>query len=153
METLERMEKELMHLHNQLIEAGLSSEDVTGLAKKDKKTLEKTGKEMAKLYSKHLALGIEGAEAKAMEALDCLKLPGFKTRSVVQEHVWKKCEKLSEVYSKYQKLVSEMTEVRVKEALESLNLPGLKIRSVVKDDVWKHRHRRNVTSYHYFSLL
>jgi len=136
-ETLERMEKELMHFHNELTNVGLSSEDVTRLAKKDKKSLEKAGKEMARLYSEHLALGIEVAEMKAMEALNCLKLPRLKTRSVVQEDVWKKCEKLSEVYSKFQKLGSEMAEVEVKEALERLNLPGLKIRSVVKDAVWK----------------
>ena len=136
-ETLERMEKELLHLHEELTKAGLSSEDVTGLAKKDKKTLEKAGKEMARLYSEHLAIGIEVAEVAAMEALDFLKLPFLDTRSVVQEHIWMKCEKLSAVYSKFQKLSSEMAEVKVKEALESLNLPGLKIRSVVKDDVWK----------------
>ena len=136
-DTLDRMEKELMYLHEELTKAGLSSENVTGLAKKDKRTLEKAGKEMARLYSEHLALGIEDAETRAIEALDCLKLPDLKTRFVVKEHIWKKCEKLSEVYSKYQKLGSEMAEVNVKEALESLNLPGLKIRSVVKDDVWK----------------
>ena len=49
-ETLERMEKELIHLHGELIKAGLSSEDVTGLAKKDKRTLEKAGQKMAKEY-------------------------------------------------------------------------------------------------------
>ena len=58
-ETLERMEKELIHLHDELIKTGLTSEDVTGLAKKDKKTLEKAGGKMAKVYSEHLALGIE----------------------------------------------------------------------------------------------
>ena len=88
-ENLERLEKELMHIHEELTKAGLSSEDVTGLAKKDTKTLEKAGKEMARLYSEHLALGIEVAEAKAVEALDCLKLPGLKTRSVVKDDVWK----------------------------------------------------------------
>ena len=36
-ETMERMAKELIHLHDELIKAGLSSEDVTGLAKKDKR--------------------------------------------------------------------------------------------------------------------
>ena len=102
-----------------------------------KKMMEKAGREMAKVYSKHLGLGIEIAEVKALEALDSLKLPVLKTRSVVKEQVWKKCEKLSEVYSKYQKLGSEMAEVKVKEALESLNVPGLKIRSVMKDKVWK----------------
>ena len=58
-ETMERMEKELIHLHDELVKAGLSSEDVTGLAKKDKKTLEKAGREMARLYSEHLTLDIE----------------------------------------------------------------------------------------------
>ena len=71
-ETMERMEKELIHLHNELVKAGLSSEDVTGLAKKDKKTLEKAGREMARLYSEHLTLGIEEAQVKALEALNCL---------------------------------------------------------------------------------
>ena len=123
------------HHHSPQLYATYSSEDVTGLAKKDKKTLEKAGREMAKVYSKHLGLGIEVAEVKALEALNCLQLPGLKIRSVVK--VWKKCEKLSEVYSKYQKLGSEMAEVKVKEALESLNVPGLKIRSVVKNKVWK----------------
>ena len=42
-ETMERMEKELIHLHDELIKAGLTSEDVTALAKTDRKTLEKAG--------------------------------------------------------------------------------------------------------------
>ena len=37
-ETLERLEKELVHLHDELIKAGLKSGDVTDLAKKDKKS-------------------------------------------------------------------------------------------------------------------
>ena len=45
-ETMERMERDLMHIHNQLISAGLRSEDVTNMAKKDNKSLEKAGKEM-----------------------------------------------------------------------------------------------------------
>ena len=127
-ETLERMEKELMHLHNELIKAGLGPDDITGLAKKDKKSLEKARREMAKLYSEHLTLGIEVAEMKALDALHFLKLPGLKSRSLVKEQIWNNCEKLTEVYSKFQKLCSEMAEVKVKEALESLNLPGLIIR-------------------------
>ena len=46
-DTLERMKKELIHLHDELIKAGLSSENVTDLAKKDKKSLEKAGCEVA----------------------------------------------------------------------------------------------------------
>ena len=68
-----------------------------------KKMMEKAGREMAKVYSKHLGLGIEVAEVKALEALNCLQLPGLKIRSVVK--VWKKCDKLSEVYSKYLSLI------------------------------------------------
>ena len=90
---MERMEKELIHLHDELVKAGLSSEDVTGLVKKDKKTLEKAGCEMARLYSEHKTLGIDEAEVKALEGLNSLKLPGLKIRSVV--NIWKKCEKLS----------------------------------------------------------
>ena len=56
------------HHHSPQLYATYSSEDVTGLAKKDKKTLEKAGREMAKVYSKHLGLGIEVAEVKALEA-------------------------------------------------------------------------------------
>ena len=97
--------------------------------------MEKAGSEMARLYSEQLTLDVEVAGVKALEALNCLKLPGLKTKSVV--NIWKKCENLSEVYSKYQKLGSELAEVKLKEALESLNVPGLKIRSVMKDDVWK----------------
>ena len=49
MDTLDRIEKELIHLHDKLIKAGLSSENVTDLAKKEKKILEKAGCEMANL--------------------------------------------------------------------------------------------------------
>ena len=136
-ETLERMEKELLHLYDELIKVGIIKEDVTGLAKKDPKSVKKAGQAMAKLYSEHKTLGIDLAEEKAMEALDFLQLPGLKIKSVANEDVWKKCEELTELYSKYQGLGSVLAEVKVKKALDDLQQPGLKIRSVAKDDVWK----------------
>jgi len=61
---MERMERDLMHIHNQLFSAGLRSEDVTNLAKKDKKSLEKAGKEMRELYSEQQTLGAEAYKLK-----------------------------------------------------------------------------------------
>ena len=40
-ETKERMERDLVHIHNQLIDVGLRTEDVTNLSKKDKKSVKK----------------------------------------------------------------------------------------------------------------
>ena len=130
-ETLDRIEKELRHLHDNLINVGLGPENVTSLAKTDKKTLEKVGQEMDKLYKENQPrFGGEVAEEKLKDALECLNLPGLKYTFVGKPHIWKKCEELAELYSKYRAYRSEDAEVKVKEALESLNRPGLKIRSL-----------------------
>merc|ERR1712130_845078 len=137
-DTPDRMEKELCDLHDELIKDGLSSNDVTGLAKRDKKTLETIGREMDKIYLENLEkFGGEVAEEKTLYALDCLNLPGLKDTFVGEPHIWKKIEKLAAFYSKYRFFRSEEAELKVKDALESLNVPGLKIRSVFKEDVWK----------------
>jgi len=69
-ETVERLERDLMHIHNQLIDVGLRSEDVTNLAKKDKKSLEKAGNEMRQLYLEQQALSAESFEEKETDMLD-----------------------------------------------------------------------------------
>ena len=99
-ETVERMETELMHLHDKLIKDGFRQEDVTKLVKQDKKIMERVGQETAKraikLYSKYQKLESELAEVKVKEALDRLNLPGLKIRSVVKDDVYKKCKQLYE---------------------------------------------------------
>ena len=49
-ETLDRMEKELLHLSDELVKVGIKKEDVTGLVKKDLKAVKKAGQAMARLY-------------------------------------------------------------------------------------------------------
>ena len=84
-ETRERMERDLVHIHDKLINAGLSSEDVTNLAKKDKKSLEKAMKEMRELYSEQQALGAEAFKEKETETLERWGLPGLKMKSVLND--------------------------------------------------------------------
>ena len=98
-ETRERMERDLMYIHEKLISAGLRSEDVTNMAKKDKKSLEKAGKEMRELYSEEQTLGAEVFEEKETEILKRWGLPGLKMKSVLDNDNWKKCEDLVEKYS------------------------------------------------------
>ena len=86
------MEKELLHLYDELIKVGVKKY-VTGLAKKDLKTVKKGGEAMAKLYLEYKALGIEIAQEKAMEALDCLHLPGLKTRSTARTEDRVSCQR------------------------------------------------------------
>ena len=50
-ETLERMERELMHLHDELVGKGFSQEEVTRLVTRDKDVIEKVGPETAKRSS------------------------------------------------------------------------------------------------------
>ena len=100
-ETRERMRGDLMHIHDKLIDAGLRSEDVINLAKKDKKSLEKAGKEMRELYSEQQALSAEAFEEKETETLKRWGLPGLKMKPVLDNDNWKKCEDLVEQYLKY----------------------------------------------------
>ena len=72
---------------------------MTNLAKKDKKSLEKAGKEMRELYSEDQTLGAEVFEEKETEILKRWGLPGLKMKSVLDNDNWKKCEDLVEKYS------------------------------------------------------
>ena len=99
-ETSERMEKELMHIHDKLIKDGFSKEEMTNLVKQDKQIMGRVEKNVAKrateLYTKYQKLGSEMAEVKVKEALDQLNVPGLKIRSVAKNDVYKKCKQLYE---------------------------------------------------------
>ena len=99
-ETLERMERELMHLHDELVGKGFSQEEVTRLVTRDKEVLEKVDPETAKraveLYTKYQKLRSEMAEVEVKQALDNLNIPGLKIRSVAKDDVYKKCKQLYE---------------------------------------------------------
>ena len=99
-ETLERMERELMHLHDELVGKGFSQEEVTRLVTRDKEVIEKVDPETAKraveLYTKYQKLRSEMAEVEVKKALDNLNIPGLKIRSVAKDDVYKKCKQLYE---------------------------------------------------------
>ena len=71
---------------------------MTNLAKKDKKSLGKAGKEMRELYSEQQTLGAEIFEEKETEILERWGLRGLKMKPVLDNDNWKKCEDLVEQY-------------------------------------------------------
>ena len=71
-ETLERMERELMRLHDELVGKGFSQEEVTRLVTRDKEVIERVDPETAKraieLYTKYQKLRSEMAEVEVKQA-------------------------------------------------------------------------------------
>ena len=78
-ETIERMESELKHIHQDLIGKGFTEEE----AKTDIKDRDK--------YAKYQKLQSEIAEVIVKEALEGLGIPGLIIRSVVKLDVWRRC--------------------------------------------------------------
>ena len=99
-ETLERMQHELVSLSQELISDGFSKEDVTLLVKRDNETMKRVSEEMAKkavgLYNKYQKLQSEMAEIIVKEAAESLKLSSLIIRSVSKDDVWKKCKQVYE---------------------------------------------------------
>ena len=71
-ETSERMKKDLMYIHDEMLNDGFSQEDVTMLVKQDKNIMAKVDPEVAEkateLYSKYQKFESEMAEVKVKEA-------------------------------------------------------------------------------------
>ena len=99
-ETIERMEKELLHIYDELSEQGFSQTEMNKLVQKNKEIMGKVSQETAikatELYTKYQKFGSEMAEVKVKEALESLNVPGLKIRSVIKDDVWKKCKQLYE---------------------------------------------------------
>ena len=106
-ETIERMDKELVNMHQKLLDMGFDEGElkhaITGEKKPSKKQEEsnKDPKEVAKKafrdkYEKYQKFRDEDAEIKVKKALGSLHLSGLIIRSVVKKDVWSKCSQLYE---------------------------------------------------------
>merc|ERR1719222_565807 len=81
-ETVERMERELNLMHQDLIGKGSTEEEVKNVIKASEK------------YAKYQKLMSEIAEVIVKEALEGLAIPGLIIRSVVKLDVWRRCSQL-----------------------------------------------------------
>merc|ERR1719222_237593 len=81
-ETVERMERELNLMHQDLIGKGSTEEEVKNVIKASEK------------YAKYQKLMSEIAEVIVKEALEGLAIPGLVIRSVIKLDVWKRCSQL-----------------------------------------------------------
>ena len=106
-ETIERLEKELVSMHQKLIGMGFNEGEIrhaiTGGKKPGKKQKESNvdPKEAAKnafreKYEKYQKFRDEDAEIKVKTVLETLNLHGLIIRSVVKKDVWSKCSQLYE---------------------------------------------------------
>ena len=81
-ETVERMERELNLMHQDLISKGSTEEEVKNVIKTSDK------------YAKYQKLMSETAEVIVKETLEGLAIPGLIIRSVVKLDVWRRCSQL-----------------------------------------------------------
>merc|ERR1719222_175543 len=81
-ETVERMERELNLMHQDLIDKGSTEEEVKNVIKASEK------------YAKYQNLMSETAEVIIKETLGGLAIPGLIIRSVVKLDVWRRCSQL-----------------------------------------------------------
>ena len=81
-ETIERLERELKRIHQDLIDKGFTEEETkTDIKDRDK-------------YAKYQKLNSEIAEVIVKEALEGLGIPGLILRSVEKLNVWKRCKEV-----------------------------------------------------------
>ena len=104
-ETIERLEEELVSMHQDLINMGVAEEEIIDAITHEKKR-EKTQKEstsnpkdaakdaLKEKYRQYKDFQNEYAEIKVKEALESLDHPGLIIRSVVKKDVWSKCSQL-----------------------------------------------------------
>ena len=104
-ETIERMEKELKQMHQELISKGFTDDDVKRAINENEKSVKNQGgaaedpdegakKAIKEKYAKYQKLKSEMAEVMVKEALEGLNRPGLIIRSVTKLDVWKRCSQL-----------------------------------------------------------